>query len=91
MARTIAVIAVSVKEAFMANTILHGLYGFAGTDSFDAKFSSASIEAILINIVATVAAGIESLFDFHKADVEELISSERIGKKGWYEEAMLKK
>lgn len=70
----------------MANTILHGLYGFAGTDSFDAKFSSASIEAILINIVATVAAGIESLFDFHKADVEELISSERIGKKGWYEE-----
>lgn len=86
MARTITAIATTIKEAFMASSTLQSLYGFAGTDSFDEKFSSVSIEAILINIVATVAAAVENMFDWHKADVEELINNERIGKKGWYED-----
>ena len=85
MARNITDITNTMKEAFMASETLQALYGFAGTDSFDSKFSSVSIEAILINIVSTVAAAVENLFDFHKADVEELISNERIGKKGWIE------
>jgi len=86
MARTITAIATTIKEAFMASSTLQSLYGFAGTDGFDEKFSSVSIEAILINIVSTVAAAVENMFDWHKADVEELINNERIGKKGWYEE-----
>lgn len=85
MARTIKEISATIKEAFMANVTLQNLFDFQSTDAFDDVFSSASIEAILINIVATVAAAVENLFDWHKSDVEELINNERIGKKGWIE------
>lgn len=85
MARTIKEIATTVKETFMSSTVLQNLYGFTGDDSFDDKFSSVSIEAVIINIVATVAAAVENLFLWHKAEVDEMIGNERIGKKGWYE------
>ena len=85
MARSIKEISATIKEAFMANVTLQNLFDFQSTDAFDDVFSSVSIEAILINIVATVAAAVENLFDWHKSDVEELINNERIGKKGWIE------
>lgn len=89
MARNITDITNTMKEAFMASETLQALYGFAGTDSFDSKFSSVSIEAILINIVSTVAAAVENMFDWHKAEITNTIETERYGYKGWYEKKAL--
>lgn len=89
MARTITNISTTIKEAFMASTVLQNLYGFESTDLFDSKFTSVSFEAIIINIIATVAAGVENLFDWHKMDTDNTVNRERYGHVGWYEKMAL--
>lgn len=90
MARTITAIATTIKEAFMASETLQGLYGFAGTDSFDDIFSPVSIEAIIIDNIATEMATIENLFTYHKQDITFQVENERYGYKQWFVDKSLK-
>lgn len=84
MSRTINNIATTIKEAFMASSTLQSLYGFAGTDSFDDIFSPVSIEAIIIDNIASEMATIENLFAFHKQDITYQVENERYGYKKWF-------
>lgn len=85
MSRTIKEIADSIKSFFMSLPALQNLYSFTNTDNFDDKFSSASVESNIVNIIATEAATVENQLEWHKQDVNQIVENERIGKKGWIE------
>lgn len=70
----------------MGNAVLRQLYGYEEGAVFDEVHKPVSLEAVLVQIVASVVAGVERLFSWHREDVDKLISNERIGKKGWYED-----
>lgn len=85
MARTIKDIVGSIKEAFVKNTTLQGLYGLDVGKTYDEQFSDASLETVLIYIVATAHASLENIFDYFRRDITRKIENERYGQKGWYE------
>lgn len=85
MARTIKDIADGIKSFFMSLPALQNLYSFTNTDDFDDKFSSASVESNIVNIVASEAAVVENQLEWHKQDVNQIVENQRIGKKGWIE------
>lgn len=93
MARTIKEIANGMKSSFIGNEDLCTAFGLeydpdrTDTDCieyYDANFSAVSVETCLIYVVATCAAALENMFDWFKEDVDQIISEERYGHKGWY-------
>jgi hypothetical protein len=88
MARSIKDIATSIKEAFVKNAILQGLYGLDGSKTYDEQFSDASLESVMIYIVATASAAVENLVEMRKAEIDRIVLMERYGYKGWYERMM---
>ncbi|MDR2009213.1 MAG: hypothetical protein LBQ22_01875 [Bacteroidales bacterium] len=94
MARTIKEIAEKIKKDFISSHTLRTIYNlndeyesYTGENEnfYDKHFSEISIETLLINIVAAVAAVIENMFDWFKKDITELVEQERYGHPGWYE------
>jgi hypothetical protein len=67
------------------NTVLSGLYGLDGSKTYDEQFSDASLESVMIYIVATASAALENIFDYFRRDVSRMVEQERYGHKGWYE------
>lgn len=95
MARTINEIANGIKVDFVRNETLRTAYSLTGYNAdadeeelatyYNSNFSAVSVETCLIYIVATCAAVVENMMDWFTADVNEIVSNERYGHKGWYE------
>ena len=68
----------------MANEHAIKAYGLAPGDTFEAKFSRASIESVLFFVVAACAWTLEVLFDRHRREVTELIGELKPHTRRWY-------
>lgn len=84
MNRTIEEISQSIKASFLANATLQDAYNLQPDKSFDDQFSSVSIEAIIINIVASVIWLHEKLWDEFRTSVETLVDSSYVTSQAWY-------
>lgn len=90
MARTISEIKETLSGDFMRNADVARAYGFAPGDSFTAHFSRASVESVLFYIFAAAAWVIETLFDRHKAEVNERVEQIMPHRPKWYRDMVLK-
>lgn len=90
MARTVIDIKKTMTDNFVGNSYVQAMYGFDSTKTFEQQFSTASLESIFFYVVALAIYAIESLFDQHKADVEEMIAAMRPHTKGWYQEKVFR-
>lgn len=84
MARTIATITSEIRSRFMADETLAASYGFTTGDDFAATFSKVSLEAIWTYITAVTAWVVESLFDTHKVEVNDIIAAQKPHSLKWY-------
>jgi len=82
--KTITEIALEIKAAFVANTVLQAMYSLQEGKTFDEQFADASIEANLINVVATSLATMDWQQESYKEDVEALILQTFPGTVAWY-------
>lgn len=98
MARTITEISNSIKADFVRNASIRQMYhltneyeAFSGTPTefYNTHISTASIETVLITIIATLVAAIENMFEWHKSEIDNVISNERYGHAGWYKNRAL--
>jgi len=95
MARTIKEIADEMKAAFVRNETLRNAFALTGYDAdadeadlvayYDSNFSAVSVETCILYVVASAAALLEYMFDWFTEDVDNVVNSERYGRKGWYE------
>ena len=86
MARTIEQIKTDLKQAFMQETALQEQYGFAPGASFDKTFSKASLENLLLYIIAVSIWTLEKLFDTHTTEVTDYIATMKPHSLRWYVE-----
>ena len=84
MSRTVKDISQEIKEAFIANITLQEAYGLLPDKSFDDQFATSSIEAVLINIVASVIWLHESLWELFRKEMETLIDNSYVTSRPWY-------
>lgn len=84
MARTITDIKKEMTDVFIANDTIKALYDLDSSKSFDAQFSTVSLESILFYVVAVAVWTLETLFDRHKQEVTELISELKPHTRNWY-------
>jgi len=89
MARSIAAIKAGMTADFMANETIATAYGFAAGASFEDTFSKVSIESILFFIVASAIWVLESLFDTHKQELSDLLSTKKPHRLKWYRDKAL--
>lgn len=89
MARTIADIKKEITDAFMADDVVRSRYGFAAESSFSDVFSSVSIENLIFYIHAVRTWVLETLFDEHLAEVNDIASRKRAHTLQWYREKAL--
>lgn len=87
MAQTITEINDNLKASYIEKLgILYGISPQGNmTEQFNGNFSKASIEAVLLYIVAVAIAALENMFDWFKRDVTQIVENERYGYAGWYE------
>lgn len=95
MARTIKEIVDEMKVAFVRNETLRNAFSLTGYDAdadeadlaayYDSNFSAVSVETCILYVVASAAALLEYMFDWFTEDVDNVVNSERYGRKGWYE------
>jgi hypothetical protein len=90
MARNIADIKESVAADFMRNDTVAEKYGFEKEGNFYKTFSKASIFSKLFDIFATAAWVIETLFDQHKAEVNERVDQIMPHRPKWYRDMVLR-
>lgn len=85
MARSIKDIKHEMTDSFMRNATLREAYGISG-DNYDWNdwFSKASVENILIYIVAVAIHTLEVLFDLLKSETDERIAANVVATVGWY-------
>lgn len=84
MARSVAEIKKTMTDAFMADVTIREKYGLSSQDTWNSSFSSVSLENILFFILAACFHVLEVIFDRHKADVEEKVSSAVVASVPWY-------
>lgn len=84
MARPIADIKSSMTTKFMSNETISQYYGFTIGASFEAVFSTVSLESFLFLIVATAIHALEFMFDVLRKEVDDELSSRLIHNKQWY-------
>jgi len=77
--RTIDDIKNEIKGNYINNTDVRAKYGITGNVSFDETFSSASIEAIFITVIAYIVYGLEFLLARHMEEVEAREDQMRVG------------
>ena len=89
MARTITQIKNSITAEFVASEKIQSYYGLDASKSFDEQFSIVSFEAILFGIFAIAIFVLESLFDTHKTELENLVASKKPHSEKWYRQKAL--
>ena len=89
MARSIATIRAGMTADFMANETLASAYGFTPGASFDSTFSRVSIESILLFTVASAIWVLESLFDTHRQEMNDLLATKKPHRLKWYRDKAL--
>lgn len=85
MGKSIKDIANIMKEEFMLNPDLQDKYGFNPDKTFDEQFSSVSIEAIWIYIMAVCAWMNGKEFEAFRAEVDALAESRYVTSLLWYQ------
>lgn len=89
MARTVIEIKNSITDVFMENTSIQSAYGLDPERSFAEQFSLASFENIIFDILSFVIWTLETLFDTHKSEVDEVISVLKPHTARWYRQKAL--
>ena len=84
MARTVDEIKKDMEKRWMQNAVLREMYGWEQTPDFADFYSKASVENILLYIVAYCAYVLEVLFDNVKAEIEAEIATKVPGSLQWY-------
>lgn len=84
MARVKQDIINAMQADFMANPTLRNMYSFSDTDAFDAKFSSVSLERLLIYIFASASWLLELIFDDFVNEVDTRIANSVVTTIAWY-------
>lgn len=87
--RTIEEIKEGITTEFMENRSVADLYGFSVGANFAEHFSAVSLVNLLFYICAAAAWVTESLFDKHKEEVEENLSSKIPHRPKWYRNKVL--
>lgn len=89
MSRTLKQITTEIKEAFVSNETLRSAYGLDPMKTFDQQFSSVSIEAGIVAIVAFVAFVGESVVFNLKKEIDERITTQMYASLPWWHEQCL--
>jgi hypothetical protein len=84
MARTIEEIKNDIGNAFVRNKTLQDIYELDPEKSFEEQFSRATIESIIIYIMAYTNYVLEKFFDTHRKEVEEYIRQMKPHSLRWY-------
>ncbi|WP_461632733.1 hypothetical protein [Labilibaculum euxinus] len=84
MARMISEIKSEMTEAFIADATIIETYGLDESKTFDQQFSKVSLESIFFYIVAVSVWALETLFDLHKAEVDETLETLMPHTARWY-------
>lgn len=84
MARTTAEIKLEITASFMNNGVLSLLYGFQIGAAFEETFSNTALESILFDIIAFCIFTLETLFDKHKAEIDDKLTNQKSGRPSWY-------
>lgn len=84
MARTTAEIKLEITTAFMNNGVLSFLYGFQIGASFEETFSNTALESIIFDIMAFCVYTHETLFDIHRAEIDDKLTNQKSGRPSWY-------
>jgi hypothetical protein len=82
--RTLNEIRQLIQNDFINNLTIRDLYGIEQADRFENKFSPVSIEAIMINIIASAVYLYEKIIDGYKNDLSVQIASEYPFSITWY-------
>jgi hypothetical protein len=89
MARTITQIADTLKASFVADSELANRYGLDQTKSYDEQFSRASIEGIIIYVIASAIRTLELICDTFRTDVDTLLRSQYLTSLRYYHDKAL--
>lgn len=84
--RTLKEIKQQIGQAWTSNATLAEAYGFEVGADFDRAFSSVSVEAVLLNVVAMAQWLHEHVIEAHRVEVEERIAAMRPHTLRWYTE-----
>jgi len=82
--RTVNDIKNEMAAAFMSNETLAARYGFPIGAAFDDHFSRVSIESLILYVVAFAIYTLEKLFDLHRTEMEQLLSTRMPHRLKWY-------
>ena len=88
MARTVDEIKEDMEKRWMRNAVLREMYGFESGAAFADYYSKASVENIILYIVAYCAYVLEVLFDKVKTEIEDEIAAKVPGSLQWYVERL---
>lgn len=89
MARSKNEISDALKSSFVANPILKEIYGLTDNLSFNEEFSLVSLEAQIIEIIATSGKTIEDLMDEHHNEINQRYLNLMPGTLNWYRQLAL--
>lgn len=89
MARTITQIKNSITAEFVASEKIQSYYQLDSSKTFDEQFSIVSFESILFGIFAIAIFVLESLFDTHKTELENLVATKKPHSEKWYRQKAL--
>lgn len=89
MARTITQIKNSITAEFIASEKIQSYYELDSSKTFDEQFSIVSFESILFGIFAVAIFVLESLFDTHKTELENLVATKKPHSEKWYRQKAL--
>lgn len=84
MARTIAAIKAEIAETFIAQEQIRTIYQLDPNKTFDKQFSPASLESVILYVVASCIWVLEKLFDKHREEVDAKIETLRPHTLRWY-------
>ena len=84
MARSISEIKDSITSAFISNATIRNWYNLDETMSFEDQFSIVSFENILFDVFTLIVWTLESLFDTHKKEVDDMIINQKVPNLYWY-------
>ena len=68
----------------MANASIRNWYGLNENVSFEDQFSIVSFENILFDVFSLIVWTLESLFDLHKKEVDDMIINQKVPNLYWY-------